>query len=166
MDHIGIDVHKKASQLCILREDGELSEQRIRTAPARFAAVLGERPRGRVLLEASTESEWVARCLEGLGREVIVADPNVAPMYAARTRKVKTDRRDARALAEACRLGAYRGRWVVPPRFVPVGSGLRVPQRRDGLMAGGDRMAWAKCGTGPWCSTRCRASATGRGRSG
>src|SRR5439155_13601572 len=35
-------------------------------------------------------------------------DPNFAPMYAQRTRKVKTDRRDARALAEACLLGAYR----------------------------------------------------------
>ncbi len=50
----------------------------------------------------------MARCLEALGHEVIVADPNYAPMYARRTRKVKTDRRDARALAEACRLGAYR----------------------------------------------------------
>ena len=29
-------------------------------------------------------------------------------MHATRTRKVKTDRRDARALAEACLLGAYR----------------------------------------------------------
>jgi transposase len=43
-----------------------------------------------------------------LGHEVIVADPNFAPMYATRSRKVKTDRRDARALAEACLLGAYR----------------------------------------------------------
>jgi transposase len=39
---------------------------------------------------------------------VIVADPNFAPMYATRRRGVKTDRRDARTLAEACRLGAYR----------------------------------------------------------
>jgi transposase len=66
------------------------------------------RPRARILLESSTESEWVARCLEGLGHEVVVADPNFAPMYATRTRKVKTDRRDARTLAEACLLGAYR----------------------------------------------------------
>ena len=49
-----------------------------------------------------------ARSLEGLGHEVVVADPNFAPMYATRTRKVKTDRRDAQALAEACLLGAYR----------------------------------------------------------
>jgi transposase len=46
--------------------------------------------------------------LRGAGQEVIVADPNFAPMYAQRSRKVKTDRRDARALAEACVLGAYR----------------------------------------------------------
>ena len=62
----------------------------------------------RVLLEATTESEWVAQTLEQLGHEVIVADPNYAPMYPERRRRVKTDRRDARVLAEACRLGAYR----------------------------------------------------------
>ena len=108
MDHVGIDVHKQESQICILTEAGELIEQRIHTEPQRFAAVLGDRPRARILIEASTESEWVARCLEALGHEVIVADPNFAPMYATRSRKVKTDRRDARALAEACLLGAYR----------------------------------------------------------
>ncbi len=108
MDHIGMDVHKKESQLCILTEGGELIERRVRSEPERFAAVLGDRPRARILIEASTESEWVARCLEALGHEVIVADPNFAPMYATRTRKVKTDRRDARALADACLLGAYR----------------------------------------------------------
>src|SRR6266540_6894248 len=108
MDHIGIDVHKRESQICILAEGGELMEQRIRTEPERFAAVLGKRPRARILIEASTDSEWVARCLEGLGHEVVVADPNFAPMYATRTRKVKTDRRDARALADANLLGAYR----------------------------------------------------------
>lgn len=92
MDHIGMDVHKRESQICILTE------------PERFAAVLGDTPRARILLEAATESKWVARCLEALGHEVVVADPNFAPMYATRTRKVKTDRRDARALVEACLL--------------------------------------------------------------
>jgi transposase len=62
----------------------------------------------RLLLESSTESEWVAQYLEALGHEVIVADPNYAPMYGARSRKVKTDRRDVAALAIACRRGIYR----------------------------------------------------------
>ncbi len=108
MDNIGLDLHKRESQLCILTEEGEVIERRMRTCAESFTAVLGGRPRARILLEASTESEWVARHLEGLGHEVIVADPNFAPMYATRTRRVKTDRRDARTLAEACRLGAFR----------------------------------------------------------
>jgi transposase len=108
MEHIGIDVHKRETQICILTEGGELIERRVRTLAERFSEVLGPRPRARILLEASTESEWVARCLEGLGHDVIVADPNFAPMYATRTRRVKTDRRDARALTEANVLGAYR----------------------------------------------------------
>jgi hypothetical protein len=69
VDHIGIDVHKKETQICILTEDGELIERRVRTLAERFAEVLGPRPRARILLEASTESEWVARCLEGVGSE-------------------------------------------------------------------------------------------------
>lgn len=85
-----------------------MTEQRIVTSRERFTAVVGNRAAARILLEASTESEWVAQCLEALGHEVIVADPNYAPMYATRSRRVKTDERDARTLAEALKLGAYR----------------------------------------------------------
>ena len=108
MDTIGMDLHKRESQLCILTEDGEMQEVRVVTSRARLTAVLGTRPRARILVEASTESEWVAQHLESLGHEVIVADPNYAAMYATRTRRVKTDRRDARTLAEACRKETYR----------------------------------------------------------
>jgi transposase len=80
-----------------------------------------------MLIEASTDSEWVARCPEVLGHEVMMADPNFAPMYATRSRKVKTDRRDARALAEACLLGAYRPvhRLSAPQRHVRGRLGVR-----------------------------------------
>lgn len=107
MEHIGIDVHKKESQVCILVGDS-VSEFRIKTCRERFGEIFGGRERARILIEASTESEWVARCLEELGHEVIVADPNFALMYATRSKKVKTDRRDARALADACRTGNFR----------------------------------------------------------
>ena len=102
MEYIGIDVHLGESQICMLTEPGEILERRIRTQPDRFAELLGDRSRARILIEASIESEWVARCLEALGHEVIVADPNYAPMYSTRSR------RDAQALMDACRLGAYR----------------------------------------------------------
>ncbi len=83
MDNIGIDLHQRESQLCILTPEGELIERRIRTTAARFTEVLGGRPKARIVLEASTESEWVARHLEGLGHEVIIGDPTFAPMYAS-----------------------------------------------------------------------------------
>jgi transposase len=108
MEHIGIDVHKNSCQVCTLSEDGELCERRIKTDRSTLHALFQDRQPARILIESSTESEWVARCLEELGHEVIVADPNFAPMYATRSKKVKTDKRDARTLCEACRLGAYR----------------------------------------------------------
>ena len=108
MDFIGFDLGKVASQVCIITQDGELLEHRLKTNREQLAKLLALRPPARILIEAGTESEWVARCLEELGHEVIVADPNFAPMYATRCRRVKTDKRDARTLAEACRLGAFR----------------------------------------------------------
>ena len=108
MGIIGIDVRERESRLCIITVDGEVIEQRIRSERERFAEVLGTRARVKILLEASTESEWVARCLEELGHEVIVADPSFARMYGTRSRRIKTDKRDARALADACMSGTYR----------------------------------------------------------
>lgn len=108
VENIGFDLHTRQSQLAILTEDGEIVELRIASTREAFTRTLGSRPRARILLEAGTESEWVAAYLEGLGHEVVVADPNFAPMYATLSRKIKTDRRDALALLDACRLGAYR----------------------------------------------------------
>lgn len=108
METIGLDLHKRESQLAIRAEDGRVTERRIVTSRERFTTVLGNRPRARILLEASTESEWVAQHLEALGHEVVVADPNYAPMYATRSRRVKTDKRDARTLLDACGQGTYR----------------------------------------------------------
>jgi transposase len=108
MRHIGIDAHKNSRRVCILTEDGELIERRIKTDGSSLDTLFRDGERARILIESSTESEWVARCLEQLGQEVIVADPNFAQMYATRSKKVKADKRDARTLCEACRLGACR----------------------------------------------------------
>jgi transposase len=108
MEHVGMDLGKRESQIAIITEAGELIEKRMRTERERLRQFFSDRPKAWILMEASTISEWIARLLEELGHEVVVADPNYAPMYAQRSRRVKTDKRDARALAEACRLGAYR----------------------------------------------------------
>jgi transposase len=109
MEYGAIDLHKRHSQIRIVDEAGRVVfERRIETSRAALTAVFGDRPLARVLVESSTESEWVAQHLEVLGQTVIVADPNYAAMYGTRSRKVKTDKRDVAALAEACRTGTYR----------------------------------------------------------
>jgi transposase len=89
MEHGAIDLHKKESQVRILTESGEVIDQRIRTTRDRLTALFWGRPHARILIEASTESEWVAQHLETLGHEVIVADPNYGLMYGHRSRRVK-----------------------------------------------------------------------------
>lgn len=109
MEYGAIDLHAKESQIRIVTGDGAVvCERRIATTRARLADVFGDRTPMRILLESGTGSEWVAQHLEGLGHEVVVADPNYTPMYGQRTRRIKTDRRDVAALAEANRLGIYR----------------------------------------------------------
>src|SRR5690348_16550255 len=104
-----IDLHMKYSQVRVIDSDGVvLRERRVRTDAEALVAAFADPGAVRVLLETGTESEWVALALEAAGHDVIVADPNFAPMYGELRRRVKTDRRDVAALAEANRHGWYR----------------------------------------------------------
>jgi transposase len=126
MDHAAIDVHTSESQIEIRAEEGEVIEMRIRTDRRRFSEVFGGRRRMKILIESSTESEWVAQCLEKLGHEVVVADPNYTLMYGTRSRKIKTDRRDVEALADACESGVYRAAHRTSERMRHVRARLAV----------------------------------------
>jgi transposase len=88
VQHIGIDVHEVSSQPCLVDENGETVEKRIRTERRRSMEVLGDAPRSKVLIEDSTESEWVARRFGELAHEGIAADPSYAPTYATLNREV------------------------------------------------------------------------------
>ena len=109
MPYGAINLHLRRSQVRIVDGEGQVLEaRRIDTTRPSIDAVFRSCPPMRVLVESSTESEWVAQQLEACGHEVIVADPNYVAMDATRTRRIKTDRRDVAALADACRLGVYR----------------------------------------------------------
>ena len=109
MEYGAIDLHLRRSVFRIEDETETVTaEGRIDTTRIELTRVFAARPRMRILLESSTDSEWVACLLESFGHEVVVADPSYLPMYGARQRKVKTDQRDVRALATACRHGHYR----------------------------------------------------------
>ena len=131
MEIRGLDLHERESQLSSKAADGTITARRIATNRERFTAVLGGRPPARILREASTECEWVARHLESLGHEVIVADPNYPPMYANRSRRTKPDKRDARTLMDVCETVAWRPAYRLSDARRPVRAELAV---RDALV--------------------------------
>ena len=63
MEHIGIDLHKISSRVCILSDDGQLTERRIKSTRYSFDEVFADRPRvfapedktGRLKLVASPD---------------------------------------------------------------------------------------------------------------
>jgi transposase len=109
MEYGAIDLHVRHSEICIVTATGAVAvERRVETSRTGFAVVFGQRPPMRVLIESSTDSEWAAALIGTWGHEVVVVDPNYGLMYAHRPAGVKTNRRDARAMAEANRVGVYR----------------------------------------------------------
>ena len=157
-----IDLHMRYSQIRIVAASGAvLRDQRVVTSRARLTKAFEGFGPMRILLETGTESEWVAQALEAAGHEVVVADPNYAPMYGELRRKVKTDRRDVAALAEANRRGWYRPAHRTSAAQRATTQILRtrrlLVQQRSGavsllralLRQSGDRLGTGSCETVP-----------------
>jgi transposase len=109
MEYGAIDLHARYTWIRLITADGVVTyEGRVPTSREQLTTAFKGRPRARVLIESSTESEWVAQTIEACGHEVVVASPGYALMYGHRDPRIKTDRRDVVALAEACRVGIYR----------------------------------------------------------
>jgi hypothetical protein len=49
MEHVGMDLGKKESQIAILTEAGELIEKRMRTERERLVAYFKDRPKAKIL---------------------------------------------------------------------------------------------------------------------
>lgn len=135
-----IDLHTRYSHIRILDADGVVvRHQRGLTTRERLVTAFSGVGEVRILVEASTESEWVAQALEDAGYAVIVADPNYGPMYGTLRRRVKTDDRDVVALCEANRRGWYRAvhRVARAQRTLRQRLGVRrqLVRMRSGLIA-------------------------------
>jgi len=76
VEHCGIDVHQKSSQVTVVdQEGGVLERATIPTTRAGLERWFGRRERMRILVEASGSSPWVVRLLREFGHEVDVIDP-------------------------------------------------------------------------------------------
>ena len=102
MEHCGIDLHSKSSELAVLDCEGELSERaRIPTTESSLRRWFGGRDRMVICLEAGGQSAWAQRILVSLGHDVVVANASRVRLIAEAT--LKNDQVDAETLARLVR---------------------------------------------------------------
>jgi transposase len=113
---IGIDLHRRRSQIAIIDEHGELTlQRRIATGRATFTELLGDPEDTHVVLEATYGWEWLAELLQEAGFDVHLAHPLRTRAIAAA--RVKTDAIDARTLAHLLRTGMLPEAYIAPPEL-------------------------------------------------
>lgn len=104
MEHVGIDLGGRESQVCIRAPDGSiLLERRVRTASLK--RWVAGRPPSRIVMETCTESFSVADAALAAGHQARVVPAFLVRTLGVGARGVKTDRADARVLSEvSCRI--------------------------------------------------------------
>ena len=130
---IGIDLGDRQSHLTVLSEDGVVRlRTQVRTRAADIEAFFADLGPCRVVMEACTHSPWVSALLEGMGFEVIVANPRKLHLIFAANDK--TDVRDSERLA---RLGRADVELLSPIKHRSEASqrALIKIKVRDGLVA-------------------------------
>jgi transposase len=110
---VGIDLHRRRSQIAIIDEHGELTlQRRIATGRETITELLGDPDGTHVVLEATYGWEWLAELLEDAGFDVHLAHPLRTRAIAAA--RVKTDAVDARTLAHLLRTGMLPEAVIAP----------------------------------------------------
>src|SRR5437899_361866 len=108
--YVGLDVSVKETSVCIVDKAGKvIREVKVATKPAAILAVLTEEALAieRIGLEAGPLSQWLYGALAEAGLPVICVETR--HMKAALSAQPnKTDRNDARGIAQMMRVGLYR----------------------------------------------------------
>src|SRR6201998_1657259 len=111
MDHFaGLDVSVKETSVCIVNDTGKIvREVKVASEPEALLAVLNNPayPFKRIGLEAGPLSQWLYSALAEAGLPVVCVETR--HMEAVLKAQVnKTDRNDARGIAQMMRVGVYR----------------------------------------------------------
>ncbi len=124
---IGIDLSQETSTYVAIGAEGDLlGEGKFPTTAEGIDSAFGEEPTSRMILEASGLTHWVARRLEGMGHEVIVANPRRLYLISKSARK--TDRNDAHILARLGRVDPelLHPIWLRDEKCLAVRAALRA----------------------------------------
>lgn len=112
--YVGLDVGLEETAICVIDRDGKsLKETKVATDPAAIRSALdGFADRlGRVGVEASSLGLWLHRELHPAGLPIVVVEARHMHVSLS-TMRNKTDRNDARGIAQMMRLGWFRAVYV------------------------------------------------------
>jgi transposase len=108
--YVGLDVSQEQTAVCILDEAGNIRfEAMVPTEPEELLVYLNSTGEeyGRIGLEAGTFSSWLYYALVEAGLPVVCIETRHAKSV-MKAQPVKTDRNDARAIAQMMRTGWFR----------------------------------------------------------
>jgi transposase len=129
---IGLDLGDKVSRTCEVNAEGRVVKRSsVATTPLMIDSYFGGRDHCRVVLEVGTHSPWISRRLEGMGHEVVVANPSA--VYGKRRRKKRNDDMDAEFLARQGRADPSL-LYPIRHRGAEVQSHLALVRGRDQLV--------------------------------
>lgn len=113
MVHVGVDLHKRMSQIAVLAEDGELRQHRFPNDPARLETFFADLPvQTPVAIEASGTWWWLVDLLERLGHLPVLSHPKETKAIASA--RLKNDKVDAARLALLLRGELLPTVWIPP----------------------------------------------------
>ena len=141
--YVGIDVHRKRSQVAVVSEDGTVElNKNVVNGSEPMLRLIGDLPSGTpVAFEAAFGWGWLVQLLEDYGFEAHMVHPLRCKAIASA--RLKNNKVDAAILAQLLRADLLPEAWIAPPKV---------------------RSARC-CGTGPAWSGSAPSSATGSTRS-
>ena len=112
--YVGMDVHRKRSQVAIVDEAGDQQRNRnVPNDPAQLVPLLGSLPPGTpVAFEAAYGWGWLVELLEELELEPHLVHPSRCKAIAAA--RLKNDKVDAATLAQLLRADLLPEAWIAP----------------------------------------------------
>jgi transposase len=162
MYYVGIDVASQESAVCILDSKGKIvREAKISTDPEALGCFLADTGLAieRVGLESGCTAAWLFTGLQERGWPVICIDARHAAAALQAGFRNKTDRNDARGIADLMRVNKYRPVWVKSPeaqrhgrmltaratlqsQLVALENTIRGLLRQEGISLPGSRMTF------------------------
>jgi transposase len=112
--YVGIDVHRKRSQVAVVAEDGQVQlNKNVVNGSEPMLRLIGDLPSGTpVAFEAAFGWGWLARLLEDYGFEAHLVHPLRCKAIASA--RLKNDKVDAAILAQLLRADLLPEAWIAP----------------------------------------------------